>query len=237
LEENRKKEEYLETLWHMHERGQSSLQSFKELLGADFDGKLVSELASEKFILVDETAGTIGFASRGEESGRRLIRAHRLAERLISDVLGREAEQSACEFEHIVNPELVDGICTLLGHPRECPHGMAIPEGECCRRSATSAESTVVPVTLLEVGQSAIIAYVQCKNDSQMHKLEDLQIRPGVEIILHQTYPSYVIECEGSSIAFDQDVASRIRVWRPVRGHENHQEEHHNRRGRRWRRK
>jgi DtxR family Mn-dependent transcriptional regulator len=232
---NNKKEEFLETLWHMHERGQKSFKSFCELLGAEFDQKLLDELVSDKLAIVDAGAGTITFTKAGEEYGRRLIRAHRLAERLIRDVLGRDAEQSACEFEHIVSPELVDGICTLLGHPRECPHGMEIPEGECCRRSATSAESQVIPVTRMEVGQKSRIAWVQCKNDAQMHKLEDMQLRPGVEITLHQTYPSFVIECEGSSVAFDTEIASRIRVWRSAVAPAVHKHERGSRRRRkRW---
>jgi DtxR family Mn-dependent transcriptional regulator len=216
MDQSRVKEEFLETLWHLRERGQCSLAMFADLLREDFDKKILQELVADGLVLLDESAGTLDFTPAGKDHGRRLIRAHRLAERLIRDVLGGEAEQSACEFEHIVNPELIDGICTLLGHPRECPHGMAIPEGECCRRAATSAECPVVPLTQLDVGQKGRIAFVQCKSDEQMHRLEDLQLRPGVMLALHQSHPSIVVECEGSSIALDRDIAARIRVWRPA---------------------
>jgi DtxR family Mn-dependent transcriptional regulator len=235
MTEKQKMEEFLETLWHLHEGAQDSLQLFRDILGKDFDKDILAQMKTGKLVNLDENAGTITFTEQGEEYGRKLIRAHRLAERLIKDALGSEAEMSACEFEHIVNPELVDGICTLLGHPKECPHGKTIPEGECCRRSATSTQSQVIPVTQMDVGQKSKIAWVLCKNDSQMHKLEDLQLRPGVEITLHQTYPSFVIECEGSSIAFDQDIAARIRVWRPADIREKHHHEHkHKKRKRRW---
>jgi Mn-dependent DtxR family transcriptional regulator len=43
-----------------------------------------------------------------------------------------EIEQQACKFEHILSPEATDKICTFLGHPRTCPHGSPIPEGDCC---------------------------------------------------------------------------------------------------------
>ena len=69
------------------------------------------------------------------QSSLQLIRAHRLAEKLIHDVLGGKFEDEACEFEHIASPKLVDSICTMLGHPKECPHGLPIPEGDCCKRS------------------------------------------------------------------------------------------------------
>jgi hypothetical protein len=37
-----------------------------------------------------------------------------------------------CKFEHILSPDVTDRICTLLGHPLECPHGSPIPQGPCC---------------------------------------------------------------------------------------------------------
>ena len=161
----------------------------------------------------DENNRAIKLTDKGEMEARQVIRAHRLAERLISEVLGEEYEAGAGEFEHTINPELVDGICTLLGHPRECPHGRPIPEGECCKRCDRTAQASVIPLPELEVGQNAKIAYVQCKSDQQMHRLDGLQIRPGVVVKLHQKYPTIVIECEGASIALDNDVASNIRVW------------------------
>ena len=92
--------------------------------------------------------------------------------------------------------------------------GMPIPEGECCKRSTRTAHSSVVPVVELEVGQSARVAYVNCKSDQQLHKIDSLSIRPGVVVTLHQKYPCYVVECEGSDIALDEEIASNICVWR-----------------------
>ena len=153
------------------------------------------------------------------ERARRLIRAHRLAECLLQHVFARNSESGACEFEHIVSPEIVDSICTLLGHPKECPHGMPIPEGECCRCFARTAQSVIVPLTGLAVGQSARIAYINCREDQRLHKLDGLCIRPGVMVKVHQTYPAYVIECEGVSVALDKEIISNICVWQENKGH------------------
>ncbi|MBD3390640.1 MAG: hypothetical protein GF418_01350 [Chitinivibrionales bacterium] len=218
MNNKREREEVLETLWHMKERGQASVEVLQQIQGQDFTPAILAGLVTDGLADHDRNAGTVGLTSEGETYARKLVRAHRLAERLTHDVLGRDSESGACEFEHIVNMDLVDSICTLLGHPRECPHGMPIPEGECCRLSMTSAETTVVPLTQLQVGQDARVAYVQCADDRRMHKLEDLLIRPGAVIRLHQVYPSFVVECEGASIALGQDVASSIRVWRPSAG-------------------
>ena len=46
-----------------------------------------------------------------------------------------------------------------------------------------------------------------------MHRLFGLQIRPGNMIKLHQRYPCCVVECEGASIALDEEIAASICVW------------------------
>jgi len=211
VEKQKEKEEYLEILWYMQEDGTKSLSFFKEELGEHFRQDIVDELTADG--IIDPHHDSIALTDTGRDYTRQLIRSHRLAERLVHDVLGVEYEKGACEFEHIINPELVDSICTLLGHPRECPHGMPIPEGECCRQQVQIVESSVLPLTSLEVGETARIAYVYAENDQQLHKLDDMLIRPGAEIKLHQRFPSFVVECENSHIALDEEVATNIQVW------------------------
>lgn len=213
-------DEYLEQLWYMKEEGKPSLDALKRALDTTFDSNMVNELSSDGLVSINQDAETIALTEEGELQARRLIRAHRLAERLLHDVLGGESEQVACEFEHTVSLELVDSICTLLGHPKTCPHGLPIPEGECCKRSVKTALSFIVPLTDLDPGQSARIAYVNCRSDQQIHRLEGLCIRPGVTVKLHQNYPTYVIECEGQTIALDKEVAVNICVWNNSSGME-----------------
>ncbi len=209
-----KREEYLETLWSMKEEGKDSTDTLKSGIGEDFDAGIIDELLSEDLVKLTDDNNKIVLTKKGEDDARRIIRAHRLAERLIYDVLGGEFESGACEFEHTITTELVDGICTLIGHPKECPHGNPIPEGECCKRSARTAESPVIPLTELEIGQSGRVAYVNYKSDQQFHKIDVLQIRPGAVIKLQQKYPSYVIECENAYIALDREIASNISIWK-----------------------
>ena len=212
MERKRCKEEYLEVLWHMKENSETSLTSFRNEIGEQYCQSLIKELSDEG--IVDVQADTsIELTEKGRAYTRQLIRSHRLAEGLVHDVLGAEYETGACEFEHIIDPDLVDSICTLLGHPRECPHGMPIPEGECCLQQAQMVEAAVVPLKQLEVGETARVAYVHAENDQQLHKLDNLLIRPGAEVKLHQRYPSFVIECERTLVALDDEVAAKIHVW------------------------
>ncbi len=204
-------DEILERLWSMKEHGRETIGELREMFGSIYNPEELEELISDGLVRREDER--VALTPAGMERARRLVRAHRLGERLIHDVLGKEYEPGACEFEHIVDTGIVDGICTLLGHPRECPHGFPIPEGECCRSFAHFAGRNVVPLTELAVGQSARIAYVYAKSDREMHRLASLEIAPGTTVKLHQKYPAFVVECEGASIALDDEVAGGINVW------------------------
>ena len=214
MNRKRDRDEHLEQLWSMAEKGEDSIDTLRSALGSEFNAEVIDELASEDILELTEEQSRIRLTTKGEDCARGIIRAHRLAERLIYDILGGDFESGACEFEHTVTRELVDSICTLLGHPRSCPHGMPIPEGQCCRDSSRIAQRSVVPLVELEVGRSARIAYINSRNDQELHKLDGLRIRPGVVVTLHQRYPSYVVECEGGNIALDEEIVSSICVWR-----------------------
>ena len=64
-----------------------------------------------------------------------MIRNTRLLEVMMGEALKIEIdEEMICSIEHHMNKKFTDTICTLLGHPRECPHRRVIPNGECCAR-------------------------------------------------------------------------------------------------------
>jgi DtxR family Mn-dependent transcriptional regulator len=203
--ENHERDECLERLWHGRELGSSA--------GVDrLSGDCIGALSAEG--LVDVGAdGQVRFSPEGERRARQLVRSHRLAERLVQDVLGQSAEPSACEFEHLLGTEVVDAICTLLGHPRECPHGYPIPPGECCERSEQVVTRQVKPLAEMAIGASGRIAWVYARSDAQLHALGSLQLRPGAMVTLHQRRPSFVVECEGAHLALDDALALAVNVW------------------------
>ncbi|MBF0328624.1 MAG: metal-dependent transcriptional regulator [Nitrospirae bacterium] len=209
------KDEYLEALWCMQEDGKTSMADMKCELEKDLDSEALDMLVDEDMAKFSADKSGIALTEKGAAHARRIIRAHRLAERLMYDAMGMgmDFEKGACEFEHIISDVLVNSICIMLGHPKECPHGLPIPPGDCCINSVTTIESAVTPLSDMKIGQSARIAYMNCGEDHEMHRLNGLQIRPGSTIKLHQTYPSFVVECEGSNIAIDEEIAHHICVW------------------------
>lgn len=209
-------DEYLEAIWYMKENSDMSKQKIFDFFGDNYNSEVLDLLVNENLITLNNDNSEIAFTEKGENIARRIIRAHRLAERLLFDAMGmsKDFEKGACEFEHTLTEELINSICTMLGHPKECPHGLPIPPGECCLKAVKTVESSVMYLTDMKIGQSGRIAYINSSNDEEMHKLNGLQLRPGAIIKLHQTYPAYVVECEGVNVAVDEDIAKNITVWR-----------------------
>ncbi len=212
-----KRDEYLEALWRLKEQGKDSIEDLQIVLDIPFEDEVIDSLVSDDLAAFDRENKVATLTEEGAAYARGLVRKHRLAERLLHDVLRirtERLESEACTFEHLVAPQVVEGICTLLGHPRKCPHGLPIPEGECCKRSEVMVAASVVHLSDLTVGETGQVAYVNCQDDARLHRLNGLQLKPGAEITLHQKYPAWVIECEGGMIALDERIADSICVWK-----------------------
>jgi len=206
----------MEALWYLTEENDLSLERLKNLVDVTFTDEIIGQLTSEQLIQVQDKK--IELTPQGYDHAKQIVRCHRLAERLLADVLGmqlKEMEQGACEFEHILAPEIVDSICTLLGHPSECPHGLKIPEGKCCRQVRETLTSAIVPLSKVQVGDQVKVCYINTKSDSRMHKLCHFGVTPGSYVKIHQKSPSFVVQHENTQIAIEQDIANEIFVFYP----------------------
>ncbi len=121
-------------------------------------------------------------------------------------------DEQACRLEHALFDGLDEGICTLLGHPRFCPHGQPIPQGECCEQMRTSVERLIAPLRELQPGQGGHIAYIQMINSRRLQKLMAMGVLPGVAIALQRRSPSFVFEAGYSQFAVDEEIAGDIYV-------------------------
>ena len=172
----------------------------------------------EDFYLIEQIQDRIKFTPIGEKYATNLVRRQRLAERLFSDILEIDEEDimaHACEFEHVISEDVEEAICTLLGHPTECPHGKQIPPGQCCIEEKTSLEAIIKPASQLKVGEQGTIKYMTARNNRTMHKLIALGLLPGTLIKLHQKMPGngpMIIQIDESQIAFEKSVAEDIMV-------------------------
>ncbi len=215
MERNARIEESLSIVWEEKEKNIYDTQDIKRKIRDKVGEDMLDVLTQDGYIVSDGKG--VKFTEKGEGIARDVTRRQRLAERLLIDVLelGRkEMDSSACEFEHILSKEVEESICTLLGHPRECPHGLPIPAGDCCRKAKDYLESMVVPLSKLAAGETARIVYVLTREHPQLHKLMAFGITPGAIISVHQIFPSFVIQAEETQVALESAIAKEIFVKR-----------------------
>jgi DtxR family transcriptional regulator, Mn-dependent transcriptional regulator len=198
-------------LWTQQEKKDYTILRIKDILRREIDAHIYDDLVSGQLIIPQETK--VEFTKEGSHIARDIIRRRRLAERLLEDVLEvsrSEVDSQASEFEHVIDKNVEESICTLLGHPRECPHGFPIPSGQCCQRSELVVESIVASLDQFTSGEMGKVAYILTRNHPQLHKLMSLGIVPGILVHIHQTYPSYIIKVEETQLALEKEVAQNI---------------------------
>jgi DtxR family Mn-dependent transcriptional regulator len=208
--------EVLEALWTLEEKRQGTLDDVSREAATEVTPQLLEALQQKDLIHVED-GQRIRLAKTGRVLAEKIIRRHRLAERLICDALGAhvdDSEDAACEFEHVLAEGITNSICTLLGHPRFCPHGKPIPEGECCRKVQEELRPIVLSCDQLDVGESATISYLCMTEHARMLKLSSLGMTPGNRIKLLQKWPSCVLQCDETEIAIEAEVARNIYVRR-----------------------
>lgn len=208
-------EEALGLLWHQRELGLMETETVQQALSAAGSPEAFQRLVRHGFIR--EESGRVVLTPQGEELSQDVTRRLRLAERLLTDVLSLDrnaVDPNACVLEHTISPEVTESICTLLGHPMECPHGHSIPPGACCGRNDGRLSPIVVPLSRLAVGESGRVAYLQLKDHPELHRLLALGVIPGAPVHLHQSFPAFVIEVGESQLALETSIAARIFVRR-----------------------
>jgi DtxR family Mn-dependent transcriptional regulator len=202
-------EEILETLWiEIVEREKDACDV--SILKDDITIKELKESG-----LVKLKDYQLRLTRKGREEARSCIRRHRLAERMFVDVLdlkGKDVHDTSCKFEHLLHKGLDDNVCTLLGHPKTCPHGKPIPPGDCCRELAKTPKKVNIPLTELKVNRKARVAYLQTHNRQKLQKIIAMGALPKTEITLLQKFPSYVFKIARSQFAVDKELASCIYV-------------------------
>ncbi len=208
--------EALEAIWTLEEKGQDRTEDILHESPAEVTNDSLQMLKEQDLITIDG-GGHVRLVRGGRTLAEQIIRRHRLAERLICDVLGAhvdDSENAACEFEHVLAEGITNSICTLLGHPRVCPHGKPIPQGDCCRQAQEELRPILISSDQLDVGESGAIAYVCVTEHVRMLKLSSLGMTPGNRVKLLQKWPSCVLQCDETEIAVEEALAKSIYVRR-----------------------
>ena len=127
-------EMYLKAIWHIKEKNELvKISTIAKMLNVRQPSvvQMLKKLNGKN--LVNYSKASVKLTEEGEKVGASMMRNSRLLEVLMESALKVEIdEEMVCGIEHHMNKQFTDALCTMLKHPRKCPHGHEIPVGECC---------------------------------------------------------------------------------------------------------
>ena len=130
-------EMYLKAIWHIRERGEAvKISSIAKMLNIRQPSvvQMLKKLNGKD--LVSYNKAGVKLTEEGQQIGSSMMRNSRLLEVLMDSALKVEIdEEMVCGIEHHMNKQFTDALCTMLKHPRKCPHDNVIPLGNCCELS------------------------------------------------------------------------------------------------------
>ncbi len=131
-------EMYLKAIWHIRERKEKvKVSSIAKILNVRQPSvvQMLHKLNDADLVEYSKGNSVMKLTPEGEQIGERMIRNTRLLEVMMNESLKIEIdEEMVCGIEHHMKAIFTDALCTLLKHPRSCPHGYRIPLGKCCKK-------------------------------------------------------------------------------------------------------
>jgi DtxR family Mn-dependent transcriptional regulator len=159
-------EEYLETMLALAEEGVPVIQArIAERLGrsAPSVSEMLERLIEEGY--VSRQGRRLDLTESGRTLAEKVVRKHRLAERLLVDVIGLEwhkVHREAGRWEHVISDDVEARLVELLGDPATCPHGNPIP-------GSGSVATKVNTRRLTEVGSGERVRLVRISEEVELN--------------------------------------------------------------------
>jgi len=133
-------EMYLKAIWHIKERNEPvKISVIAKMLNVRQPSVVQMLKKLNERELVEYNKAGVFLTETGEKIGSSMMRNSRLLEVLMDSALKVEIdEEMVCGIEHHMNIQFTDALCTMLNHPRKCPHEHDIPMGECCSKTGSN---------------------------------------------------------------------------------------------------
>jgi len=190
-------EMYLRTVYELEEEGVTPLRArIAERLGQS--GPTVSQTVARMErdgLLHVANDRHLELSTEGRRRATAVMRKHRLAERLLLDVIGMEWDQlhiEACRWEHVMSDQVERRIIALLDKPLVCPHGNPIPGLQELGLPMNGREGKLSTSTLLDValpGETSRVTVERISeqlqpDDGLMRELMSAGVFPGREVTI-----------------------------------------------------
>lgn len=210
-------EEYLQTIASLAEEGAAVIQArIAERLNksAPSVSEMLERLSAEGYL--QRSGREITLTPRGDEIARSVIRKHRLAERLLVDVIGLPwylVHEEAGRWEHVMSDAVEARLVDLLGDPSTCPHGNPIPG------STHSPTAPDLQVSLAGVAAGETVRLERLTEEVELDMaalryLDDAGFVPGTTAKVAARGPdgTLMLELEGGTLALGRDLSEKLFV-------------------------
>jgi DtxR family Mn-dependent transcriptional regulator len=177
---------------------------------------MIKRMQAEGFVSLDGTA--INLTDDGLRLAEQVVRRHRLAERLLTDILGlswADAHIEAGKWEHVISEPVERAINRLLDNPTTCPHGNPIP-------GSSYSPPDLVTLSTVEVGGAFTVTRIPEELEftpGLLDYLEEGAVQPERTGTLTAMSPdgTVTVEIDGRHVGIGAFAADRILVSTPER--------------------
>jgi DtxR family Mn-dependent transcriptional regulator len=177
-------------------------------------GEMLKRLEAEGLIERGERKEAL-LTPTGRERAERVVRRHRIIERLLTDFMGytaAEAHVHADELGDTFSDEMIDRISERLGNPERCPHGWPIdPAAE------QEENANLASLAELEPGEQATIVRLAEHDGELLHWFYDQDLVPGRSLRVRDAQRAagqVTVTLDGGERAIGEKAASGLFVRR-----------------------
>lgn len=207
--------EYLEAIYELEEEGQRILQvriGERLHLAPATVSEGIKRVVADGYVTIGADR-VISLTEQGRPVAETLVRRHRLAERMLTDILGipwHMCHHLAEDWEKVMTPEVENAILAKLEGDATCPHGNPIPGAD-----STIPWSDLRAVASMSPGESGTLKRLleDVELDGEVMKyLEDHKLMPGRELSLVEVGPdgTRTLEVEGDRVALGPHLADNL---------------------------
>jgi DtxR family Mn-dependent transcriptional regulator len=220
-------DEYLETIYFLafpigeyrpatSGTSQTIASRVAEMLGVSraSAGEMLKRLEAEGLVERGEHKEAI-LTPTGADRARKVVRKHRIIERLLTDFMGYtagEAHVHADELGGTFTDDMVERIEVKLGHPERCPHGWPIDTD-----FEQEENRELEPLSALEPGAHATIVRLAEHDGDLLHWYYDQGLTPGTGLELRAAEPAagqFRVKLNGDEKAIGEKAAAGLYVKR-----------------------
>ena len=155
----------------------------------------------------------VNFTPKGRELGEAVVRRHRLAERMLTELLGVDwhmAHAEAHRLEHAISPYVETRLAEALGYPKTNPFGQPIP-GYSDNINAPPTK----PLIRTHEGESTVVERVPEEDYRLLEYFDKSGIRPGAQIEVKEVAPykgTITLILGGEEVVLGIEVAEKVLV-------------------------